>query len=252
MVLGHEAPLHCHVCNGKPKLSSVRSEIHGLNFDRARYVFFVDRDYDDFLGTQIVIDDRTYLTDRYSIESDVATEEALKILLVDFGGMSKADAAYTRIVEGYRKGFILFAQRIISISAWIISMRAQGRKVNLNNVNLGNVFEITSTIGIRKKRGGFNCFRKEVGLPDADVPFAELVHWIKTLRSIEPKRWIRGKYDLWFFRSYLLALISKHHSRSCKWKIPGPLREDRMFEALGGRVPSPKSLEKFLANTCPT
>jgi hypothetical protein len=250
--LRSESPLHCHVCNGKPKLAVVRAEVHELQFDRARYAFFVDRDYDDFLETQIIIDDRTYLTDWYSIESDLATEEAVEILLVDFGGMNRVDALFGKILNDYRDGFEQFTRCMIALSAWIIAMREQGKKPNLNNVNLGSVFELVPSARVKRKVGGFNRFRRSAGLGGESVSPREIARWIRALRHVEPKRWVRGKYDLWFFRTYLFLLLSSYHSPTCNWRIPSPLREDRIFEALGGRVAPPASLEAFLAGALAT
>lgn len=243
--------LHCHVCNGKPKLSAIRAELHRLEFDTARYVFFADRDYDDFLGTQIETDDRTYITDYYSIESEFSSHEAVELLLTDFGGMSKADPNYKKITEGYLLGFNEFAQRIRPLSAWILSMRERGSRPNLNNSSMANVFEITSLGRIKRRKGSFEAFRKSVGLEHEESACLPTLKWVRKLRPADSKKWIRGKYEAWFFRTYLLVLATKLFSKSTsKWKVPSPLREDRICEALGGRLPIPSSLEVFLDRTC--
>jgi hypothetical protein len=245
------APLHSHVCNGKPKLSLIRTEIHALQFDRTRYAFFVDRDYDDFLGTQITLDDRTYLTDHYSIENDVTTLESIEVLLTDFGGMSKADPAFKNITRAYQNGYDEFALRILPFSAWTISMRERGRKPNLNNVNLSNIFEITPAGRVKKRAQAFDTFRRNVGLQDEKDSCVHTMNWTRKLRKIERGKWMRGKYQLWFFRNYLLLLAAKLYSKGVsRWKIPLPLREDRIFEAVGGRLSMSGTLDAFLTQVC--
>ncbi|MGX0966051.1 hypothetical protein AB7M63_006500 [Bradyrhizobium japonicum] len=240
--------LHSYVCNGKPKLAQIRNEVTRLQFDARRYLFFVDRDYDDFLNCQITQDANTYITDNYSIENDLASFVALEILLADFAGISKSDSTFHRLMEAYASGRKDFADRMLPFAAWILAMRQQGQRPNLNNVNLGAIFEIASSdCRVRKKPGAFEVFRKSAGLAGTKVARNTMRQWITTLRPLEDKKWIRGKYDLWFFRNFLLCVITlMHKQRAVKWKVPKPLIEDRLFESLGGRIPVPVSLSQFL------
>jgi hypothetical protein len=49
-------------CGGKRNVIEVRDTIEAEGYDIRYCLFFIDRDYDDYLGTQIGVDQYTYIT----------------------------------------------------------------------------------------------------------------------------------------------------------------------------------------------
>lgn len=248
-----QAP-HCYVCDGKPNLKIIRDEIKNGEFDYSRCIFFVDRDYDDFLQTQIIPDSQTYITDYYSIESDLVSDQALEVLLVDFAGFSKLDSDYSVLQSRFSEAVLAFEKVMRPISAWILATRMSNFKINLNNVNMPKIIEIKSPSIVRKKPHGFDEFRKEIGLEKMVTPFNSVRSQIKNVSRYHPKSWIRGKFELWFFRAFLLENLndlknSKGEAKTTKWKVPLPVSNNTLFEALGGRLPKPTTLRNFLRRT---
>ena len=66
--------------------------------------------------------------------------------------------------------------------------------------------------------------------------------------DLEPKKYIRGKFELWYLISFLRALSNSltakdQHKRAV---IKVQLTHENALEILGGKVPSPSSLNEFL------
>jgi hypothetical protein len=60
--------LYLYDCGGKKSVADVRESIKVDGYDLSKCLFFVDRDFDDILCSQVSIDEHTYITDGYSIE----------------------------------------------------------------------------------------------------------------------------------------------------------------------------------------
>lgn len=80
-----------YVCDGKPNIRIVRQTLIDEGFVGPDCLFFVDRDFDDFFGTQIEEDERTFLTVPYSVENYLVSLRIARELLVDLVGMERTD-----------------------------------------------------------------------------------------------------------------------------------------------------------------
>lgn len=245
-----ERHVHSYVCYGKRKVWSIRTSIYENGFERTSCLFFVDRDFDDLLGGQIGQDDRTYITDNYSIENDIATVHGVEVLLVDFGGMSRADPDFAGTLTAYTNASKLFVEAMRPFSAWSLAMRSNGKRPNLNNINIGRIIDVTAN-SVKRRPKSFAEFRRLAGMENEHLPCAPVKRWIRELSKKPHKCWIRGKFELWFFRQFLkdwLHCLASSKPK-CRWKMPPPLTQSTLFEALGARLPRPKSLHTFLIAT---
>ena len=241
-----------YVCDGKPKLREVRELVAKIPDAYGSCVFFFDRDYDDCLGRQVPEDDRTYLTDGYSIENYVCTDTALQILLTDYMRLSRADPYFAAIEADMTKIEEVFVENMLCLAAWILSCKEAGVAVNLSNCNgLKGICEIGGQRIFAFRPDGFKRFKTQTGTKDYIPPVVRVKAWHKHLSTQDADSWIRGKFKFWFFHKALLHIIDKRNEQRVaaggkKIRIPAVVREGRLFEALAGRVPPPATLTAFL------
>jgi hypothetical protein len=93
-------------------------------------------------------------------------------------------------------------------------------------------------------------FEKSCGVTSIAELQLELPKIISELRPLEPKTYIRGKYELWFFVKFIDKLIEilRTLSRSLgfSFKNRTSIGEENAMEVLGPRLPIPQSLHNFL------
>lgn len=243
---------HIYVCGGKANVVEVRQTIHTDGYNVDSCLFFVDRDFDDLLGTQVAVDQHTYLTDHYSIESDVSCLSSAEILLEDVVRLSRADPEFLRVLSDLEVAFSEFYNRVRSLSAWIIAAKEAGCGPNLKNTN-----GLTGIMAIGQKgiplltKVGFQSFRRKVLGNNQGPPIKTTLAWARRLTPQSHKLWVRGKYDVWFFQKALLSVLEESSARrkaagGRALRVPAALREGRVFDILGGRVLPPVSLRSFL------
>jgi hypothetical protein len=247
----HGADIFHYVCGGKPKVKELRDDIYRGDFKKSRCAFFVDRDYDDYLGTQIPADERTYISEYYSIENDIVSDSGLNTLLLDLVGLNKTDPEYKLIMTRYAAANAAFVSLLRPFCAWTIAARRARHKTNLNNVKIENCIQLGKHGVPAKKIEAFDIYRKAVGLPNLKLSISDVKCEIKNVCQGEERLWIRGKFYLWFFRAILInelqsILVSVSPKKKAKFKIPAVLMNNALFEAIGGRLPHSKKLDAFL------
>lgn len=242
---------HAYDCGGKKNVIEVRNMIALEGYDSKFCLFFVDRDYDDLLGTQVVLDRNTYITDYYSIENDVSTTHAIRIILDDVIQISRADPEFDRIIEEAATAFEIFYLEIRPLMAWILAAKETGCAPNLGNTcGLKNIVQL-SGMDPTLPSVGFAEFKRKV-VTNGQLPkFLDVLRWRRRLSIESAKFWVRGKYDVWFFQNILLIALQETSNRRMASggraiRVPASLREGRIFELLGGRVAIPISLQSFL------
>lgn len=242
-----------YVCDGKKSVVRVKHLIDQDGDEEKRCLFFIDRDHDDLVGGQPEAGQDLYITDYYSIESHISSVDSLEIVLVDLANIKKNSDKYEYIFNSYLFQFESFAHTMRSFMSWVLCMREAGNKLNLNNINLTNVFSFKDDGTVSRKEGAFQKFRRCVTVDNAEIDITRYRYWHNYLKNIEPKLWIRGKYDLWFFEKTLSCLIGrlrKEHKenpvQTGKIVVPACLKSNSSIEVICGKIEPPQSLANFL------
>jgi hypothetical protein len=237
-------------CGGKKNVIEVRDSIEAGDYDLAKCLFFVDRDYDDLLGCQVVLDKNTYMTDSYSIENEIPNEQVTSIIISDLLRISQADPEFNRIKNMLSDTMANFYRKILPLSAWIIAAKMENCGPNLGNtIGLKGIVTLAAVEPVII-RVGFDKFKNKVVVNGKSPANKNVIKWARILVSKQAKKWVRGKYDVWFYRVALLAALEvtnadRKSSGRGPVRVPQSIREGRFFEALGGRVPVPTSLSEF-------
>jgi Protein of unknown function (DUF4435) len=242
---------HIYDCGGKKNVIEVRNAIKSEEYDISFCLFFVDRDFDDYLECQVEIDNYTYITDHYSIENNISCIESARIIMDDIVRISRADPDFAHIEARIEAGFDAFYRVVRPLMAWILAAKRTGCSPNLRNTfGLKGVVRLEAGLPSLSK-AGFRTFKKSVVVNGQVPPISLILRFMRQLDITTPKSWVRGKYDVWFFQAALLSVFEETNLRrkaagGRRIKIPNSLKEGRVFEMLGGRVSPPASLRAFL------
>jgi hypothetical protein len=244
---------HIYNCGGKNNVIQVRDEIKSDGYNILSCLFFVDRDYDDLLGTQVNLDENTYITDNYSIENDISSIEAARIFMADVLRISQADPEFARIEASLAIAYNAFHIEVRALTGWILAAKEENCSPNLQNTK--GLKDVVTLFGTQPNltKQGFAEFKKKVVVNGKLPSIPAILRWRRRLDLGTANLWIRGKYYIWFFRSALLAALEEANLRrklagGRSIPIPTSLREGKIFEVLGGRVPAPASLQTFYQN----
>lgn len=240
--------LSAYYCGGKWNVVAARDFIEA-SYD-AECLYFIDRDYDDLLGRQAIICDRMYITDGYSVESDLTGALAIDVLLHDLVQVPRVKCSALATQIGTIQAPAL--NRFLATSAWIIAAKEQGCNPNLNNTNSLKGIVLRQADGrLCMDRARFSVFKRRVDSGHGEPTLSAIVKWRRRLKGLTCSEFLRGKYAAWIFcKASLIALEQENLRRTAAGeaclKIPDSLKQARIFDLLAGRVPYPVSLSNFL------
>jgi hypothetical protein len=250
----HPNCLHSYKCGNKANVYATYSKIM-LASPKGKVLFFVDKDFSDILNENYPTAENIYVTDYYSIENYLVSEDMLVRIWEETFHFPNAlmDVGSTR--EKFLQELERFYIFMLPISAWIICLRRRGLSLNLNNVRLARLLSINSdlTIEIRREMkfpGEFNYLEQMCGITTPSECWADFDLTVKELAKLNPKIYIRGKFELWFlvkFVERLLEVLQRAISDAGgNISVKTQINEDNAIEVLGPRLQIPPSLEKFL------
>jgi hypothetical protein len=215
-------------------------------------LFFVDKDLDDFTGHALPVRKQIFVTDYYSIENYICTEQAVASILEQVIFLPDEQDSYSTIVHEFRDGLEEFARLFRPLFAEIILMRQHNRLVLFSDFGDG-LSPCFKMVGLRTRplpnwteTFRARCKYEITELPPSDVEAMEL-----SLAAKATSEWLRGKFALWFFLHFIenlwLSLVGKPINDRKKIKKTVDLKADTIFLTMQGRHPIPKNLEQFLS-----
>jgi hypothetical protein len=239
----------------KSKVLRVFVDIDYSRFPKKRVCFFVDRDLSEFLAGEAQMGDNLYVTDKYSIDSEIVNARTFERTLEEVYGLTNLTPAES---EGIRKLFDLnlctFCEAMCPVMAQIILWRRAGAEVSLDNIDPKEFFT-------------FNGARIELkpayAVPNSRIQYAgnavkapqsaavEIASSEAEFRAKEgPANFTRGKYLLWLF-AQMLAEIHKAAPAFCaKHKAPPKASVNvgvaNAMAVVAPRVRCPNSLKRFI------
>lgn len=235
-------------CGGKWNVVEARDAIEA--YYSVNCLFFVDRDYDDLLGRQALPSDRLYITNGYSIENDVVTEHSALAVFQDILALPRLEV--DNLMKEVENSKSILWNRIVSLSAWIITAKYMGYKTNLNNAdNLSKIITVDNNGKLVLTNSGFTNFKKRVNSGNPEPTYSDVLPWRRRINGMQLHAIVRGKYFGWIFcKSVWQTIIIENKKRSnagqAAIRIPEAISSFRVVELLASRVPYPRSLEDFL------
>ena len=239
----------------KSKVQRVFVDIDWTRFAKKRICFFVDRDLSEFLGGEKHVGDNLYLTDNYSIESEIVNPRTFERTLEEVYGVTDMTPAES---EAIRKLFddnrSLFCEEMCSVMAQIILWRRAGADVCLDNIEPKEFFTFNAgRIGLKPAYSAVHSriqhAAKAVKTPQSNAAHIALAE--TEFRAKQgPSKFTRGKYLLWFF-AQVLAEIHKIAPIFCgKHKAPpkavSNIGVSNAMAIVAPRARCPDSLKQFI------
>jgi len=241
-------------CNGKAGVLRALDNVSRLYPAVQRALFFVDRDFDDFIAPQLArTHPQLYITDWYSIENDVVNEGALRTVFCQLGNLAGNDARLDAIIRRFdaaHRRFAVILRRYLA--AAIVFLRA-GREVHLNNIDLGRALRLDPDCGPILNRHRVADIAAMAGLADVAIDVAATRMQMRALLLPRVKLWLRGKFELWFFVRFVDCVSARLRGQPVGGGRTFPRAElltvGNAVQVLAGRVPYPDSLLQFLDRT---
>lgn len=187
------------------------------NFTKSNILFIIDRDLSDYTGEDTPTDENIYITDNYSIENDVCTQNTfIKVLkyLAQLNDIDDIDES--ELISFYNNSKQQFYNIAIPIMALILYWKLNGVKANYANVNFNNIFQIeNNNLTLNSKFNDYNevieyvCKQSNVTFN----PSIDLEYYKNLLQSQhKPIHYIRGKYLSCFFTTVINYAVTNSNN----------------------------------------
>ena len=239
----------------KSKVLKVFVDIDYSRFSKMRVCFFVDRDLSEFLHGEAQTGDNLYVTDKYSIDSEIVNSKTFERTLEEVYGITNlAPAEREAVRKLFDSNLSTFCEGMCPVMAQIILWRRAGADVCLDNIDPKEFFsfkdakiELKAAYATPNSRIQYASGAvKSPQSPESELSACETEFRTKG----GPARFTRGKYLLWFF-AQLLTEIHKAAPKFCsKHTIPPKASLNvgvaNAMAVVAPRVRCPNSLKRFI------
>ncbi|ASU32115.1 hypothetical protein MuYL_0212 [Mucilaginibacter xinganensis] len=209
---------------GKKYVKEAYYEINWSRFIKSKVLFFTDKDYDDILGRETVNDINFFVTKHYSIENYLATVESFDFILSRCFGL-KHQGLKQNLLDKFKNTYEIFQSNLLPITAFILIYRKDENHLKLDYLKMSYFFHFDELEIFYKKlvpQFEFDKTTKSLTIAKLekliirnqsileyieDKCFADrsnfslnkLLGHRNAIKLIDdPKKYIRGKYDIWF------------------------------------------------------
>ena len=238
--------------NGKENVKKIFEEINKRNYPQDRISFFMDRDLSSIIpDSNLIIAPNVYVTDNYSIENDILSDETLGNIICDILGFSSLPVEdLNKIKECYNIQKTKFQHIMMPIMANIILWKKLDCKPsNYNNLKVKDFIQINKCI---------------ISL---QVSFQELIQILytqsnmkyeiydestveKIIKEIEEKKLsrqiLRGKYLSVFFIKFCNSLYNDCNHMGFQREKGRELNINDIMDTIAPRSKPPYSLLHFI------
>lgn len=259
-------PVKYIVCNGKQNVIDNYNDLDWQFYDKKRILFFIDKDFDDYIERETLNDENVFITDYYSIENYLVDEKILENFITD-NCLITSESVIQLAVENFKKQHEIFVKQLKMISAWMMYCRKNNFEVCFNDIKMSDLFKIDNDGKLIKKslstyRSKFEYLCDKTQSNHFNI--AEIRFFYNKIKEeTKPKKYIRGKYELYFMFMYLKYISEnvvneisrevKEHNKSArgKDKIVRPkstiqIKEENVFQVLYNKSKVPIKLKSFL------
>ena len=220
------------------------------DIEKNRVLFFIDRDFDDFLVCPPKYDPAIYITDGYSIENTACGLSCCSTF-ISRHSTSKyclSDEELAQVSALVSEALNCFISLFATLTALLIVCRRNKINVNYKNINIKSYFSFSNGAVAVKRNGQSPLprFLNDCGVSeDTITPYScELRRIEQELKSCSLDRSIlivRGKYLYSYISSFLRSLSGYSISESTKIKIPNSDLDELLFASC-----PPDSLCKYI------
>lgn len=250
--------LYYYLCEGKKNVFECYNSIQWSFYLKNRCLFFTDKDYDDFVGKVWHSDENIYETKYYSIENYVVVNTVLERFLREICHIHD-DGLISEILAKFEVQLSVFVNSLQLLSAWIIYHRKINSKLNLNNIDLADIFCFNDELELHIKHHASdliehveNCTQCCTDRTDNEI-WQEIYFIQQNLTSItNHKFYIRGKFEIWFLFAFckctvdrLIPNLNLVKTRK-KYKVQIQLNQQNILQIIAPRLIIPDEVKEFI------
>ena len=238
-------------CGGKKQVYDAYARITARFPHCLRVIFLVDKDLDDIVGQPWPSDPRIFVTEFYSIENYVVSSDVLEKYFSDFVKIRIVAFDLGPALRRFDDQLKAFYKGILPVMAWILASRRAGHSPVLSNIDISRFISMSES-GIARTRnsGRLNYLARVSGVSPAPSVLRQVRRSCAELRRLAPKRFIRGKFEGWFFVQFIKRLVEalSEVARQSGGSISVivPLEDSNYIQLLVNYVAMPPSLGSFL------
>lgn len=261
-----ETPVKYIVCSGKQNVIDNYNDIDWSFYDKKRILFFIDKDFDDYIGKEIITDNNVFVTDCYSIENYLVDELILEKFIID-NCLITNDSIIKLAIGNFKQQHIIYVKQLKMISAWMIYCRKNKFNICFNDIKMADLFKIDESGKLQKKTLSSYASKFEYLCDKTKTRhfnIVEIRHYYNLIDKVSnPKKFIRGKYELYFMFMYLKYIsenvvneiskeVKEHNKNARKQdKVIRPkstiqLNEENIFQVLYNKTKIPEKLKIFI------
>lgn len=236
-----------YICGGKQKVYMLYEKVIERVSNKSRTLFFVDKDLSNFIDEVLPKYQNLYVTDYYSIENFIVTATMFRRVCEDFYHIT--DSTQLADIENqFEQEWQTFCRYLLPIISWIIYLKKQKYQPNSNNLQIKNLFKLTNDLKIVKiMYKKLFYLEKQCSVETPKNCWIQIRKIVYHLKKYEAKQYIRGKYELWFFVTFLNKLTNLRDSEGKSiFKTRTQITIENAVEILAPRVLCPQSLKDFL------
>jgi hypothetical protein len=241
-------------CDGKDEVIEIIPRVKQKLDYEWRGLFFLDKDLDDYCCVSRVPDRFVYETECYSIENFIASPSTLTIIWTDLLQLPLNDPRHSEMHNAFSKAYDTFCDTMKSVMAWVIHLRRSGRKVNLRDVKMNKLIRLDQECNCSLVAGWADHILAASSLHDMTYDAASHEAIVSELTGRDPKTYIRGKFDLWYFVAFLqrtLEVLREKASNAPAATCSIQIGQANALDALSARIIIPDSLQNFLVSALP-
>lgn len=246
------------VAGNRSKVLRAEEDFDWNRFPRSRICFFVDRDLSDFSKVEEKVFRNIYVTDKYSIENELANFGTIKRVMHEILNINEISHGELILMgRNFEDNIRIFSNNMTSIMAQIIIWQRQGGKPSLDNICPKDIFEFDN--GKIKMKGDFDILENRIGYAAKKVNLvpsspAELTTTTEEfIRKSGPERLIRGKYITWFVVEQCLHFHNRIQNYCKSYMAPPKVRvtlgQANAMTLVATRIRCPDSLDNFIKST---
>lgn len=242
-------------CKNKSAVYESYRRISIQNTKPGECLFFVDKDLSEFTGEIYPASQQIFVTSCYSIENYLVSVEMLKRIWIELFHFRFPSGEFDVLAHKFEVAQAKFYRFLLVTMAWSIYLRRAGIPSNLNGLDLCKLFQFNSDMNIEWKISLRNAQSTLEKLCQTKTPSGagkQIRAIAKMLLKVQPKLYIRGKFELWFLVQFVKALENFYKkiadSSGSSFNVRTSISLKNAVEILGPRLSVPVELESFLGH----
>ncbi|WP_276379077.1 DUF4435 domain-containing protein [Flavobacterium sp. H4147] len=252
------------ICNGKGNVIDNYKNLNWNFYDKKRILFFIDKDFDNYINEEILTDENIFTTEYYSIENYLVDEIVLSKFISDNCHIHD-ETIIKELIHDFHLKHADFTKHLTKISAWMIYCRKNKFRVNFNDINLSDLFQIDKDgkfikIKLDDFENHFDYICNKTNTKHFDLREIKTIYE-ELISETNKKKFLRGKYELFFMFLFIKYIVDQivpklslkvkelnkvNNEKFSKPKVTIQVREENIFQVLCNKVKEPDSLKNFI------